>query len=139
MKVETYKACTFPDLQLTYVLMISRVDHRWLFVRHRERITWELPAGHIEAGETAIEAARRELFEETGALEYTLEVLFDYSAYSAVQEIRYGRVYFADIRILGALPPSEIAETRVFDDLPEQLTYPAIQPVLWEKAMELSF
>lgn len=30
------------------------------------RITWNQPAGHLEADETIIEAAQRELFEETG-------------------------------------------------------------------------
>ena len=30
------------------------------------RITWNQPAGHLEADETLLEAAQRELFEETG-------------------------------------------------------------------------
>ncbi len=30
------------------------------------RITWNQPAGHLEANETLLEAAQRELFEETG-------------------------------------------------------------------------
>ncbi len=34
--------------------------------RVRGRITWNQPAGHLEADETLQEAARRELYEETG-------------------------------------------------------------------------
>ena len=39
----------------------------FVYVRHQDRSTWEMPGGHIEAGETALEAANRELIEETGA------------------------------------------------------------------------
>lgn len=30
------------------------------------RVTWNQPAGHLEADETLLEAAQRELYEETG-------------------------------------------------------------------------
>ena len=41
-------------------------------------MTWEIPGGHIEPGESPEEAARRELFEETGAAEFTIRPIFDY-------------------------------------------------------------
>ena len=43
--------------------------------RHRERDTWEMQGGHIEANETPLEAARRELYEESGALEFIMQPL----------------------------------------------------------------
>lgn len=44
---------------------------------------------------------------------------------------REGAVFCAEITRLGALPESEIAETRLFDTLPENVTYPAITPKLF--------
>ena len=45
------------DSELTYVVMGARYRGQWIFVKHRERETWELPAGHIEPGESPDRAA----------------------------------------------------------------------------------
>jgi 8-oxo-dGTP pyrophosphatase MutT (NUDIX family) len=54
------------------VLLINHADdgERVLFVRHADRGTWEFPGGGIEDGETAEEAATREVSEEIGATPY---------------------------------------------------------------------
>ena len=62
-----------------YVVILSRYQGKILLSRHRERNTWETQGGHIEPGETPEQAARRELFEESGAVRYEINSLFDYS------------------------------------------------------------
>jgi len=119
-----------PDSDLSYVIIGARYGEEWIFVRHRERQSWELPAGHIEAGEDPDGAAERELQEETGAMEATLTVLSDYLVIDGNRQA-YGRLYHAEVHILGALPDHEIEEIKLCTKLPEQLTYPEVQRVLF--------
>lgn len=118
---------TFPAYK--YVVILSRKDGQWLLSRHRDRTTWETQGGHIEAGETPIEAARRELWEESGAVEYTIRPMFDYWAGDRTGSA-VGVVFLANVSRQEPLPESEMAETRLFDVLPENLTYRGITPVL---------
>lgn len=113
-----------------FVVILSRCGGKILLSRHRERTTWETQGGHIEPGETPLEAAHRELWEESGVRDYALAPVFDYRAGDA-DGAASGMVFAAEIRRLGSLPPSEMAEVRLFDALPEQLTYPDITPVLF--------
>lgn len=54
--------------QYKYVVILSEYKGKILLSRHRDRNTWETQGGHIEKGETPMEAAKRELFEESGAI-----------------------------------------------------------------------
>jgi 8-oxo-dGTP diphosphatase len=50
-----------------------------VFCKHKDRDTWEVPGGHRESQENIIDTAKRELYEETGALEFDIESVCVYS------------------------------------------------------------
>lgn len=131
MQCSISPAGTLPDLM--FVVILSRMGEKILLSRHRARSTWETQGGHIEPGETPEEAARRELYEESGAVQYTMIRAFDYRAWDEHGGAN-GAVFIAEITQLSPLPLSEMAEVRTFDALPENLTYPGITPVLWTHA-----
>ena len=119
---------------LKYVVVLSFCEDKILLSRHRARTTWETQGGHIEPGETPLQAAKRELYEESGAVEYTIAPLFDYEAGDDLGSAT-GVVFRADITRLDRIPDSEMEEVRLFDALPENVTYPNITPHLfrWER------
>jgi 8-oxo-dGTP diphosphatase len=122
-----------PDSILTYSVIAARYNTKWLFVRHHKRDTWEIPGGHIEEKETSADAACRELMEETGAIDFTIECVATYSV-NKDGETGYGRLYFADVFTLGPIPDiSEIADVKMMDYLPGNNTHPDIQPHLFER------
>lgn len=121
-------------LRHKYAVIIARHNGKFLWCRHEARDTWEIPGGHVEEGETAIEAAARELQEETGAEDFTLVPVCWYSAFRASSEPHsLGLLCMADVHSLGE-QHSEIAEVQALDAMPSALTYPQIQPYLLEEA-----
>ena len=126
---------TKSNVTFKYVVIISRCRDKWVFVRHRHRHTWEIPGGHIEAGESTDDAASRELQEETGAFEFNLNPVADYSV-EINAKVTYGRLYFAEIKAYRDSIDSEIAEMALFDNIPDNLTYPLIQPILFKAVIE---
>jgi len=135
-RVKFFNSSYVPESGLTYSVITARNESGWFFVRHTDRITWEIPGGHIEENETPEEAAARELMEETGALDFSIECVSTYSV-EKDGKTGFGRLYFAEVRKLGPIPDiSEIAELKMTDSMPESLTYPDIQPSLFEKVLE---
>lgn len=132
---------TVEDARLAYAVIVARHRGKWVFCRHRGRDTFECPGGHRESGETIEAAARRELWEETGAERFCLYPICVYSvsgkdgAISCETE-SFGMLYYAEIETFGMLPPFEMARVQLFDALPDRWTYPAIQPMLLRKACE---
>ena len=129
-------AHSLDEASLTYVVIAAREKGKWVFVRHRERSSWEMPAGHIERGESANQAALRELNEETGAVSSSLNYLCDYQVRVAGKS-ESGRLYGADIHKRRLTLEHEIVELRLGTELPSLLTYPEVQTILFQHAKEL--
>ena len=119
-----------------YVVVCSHYEGQWLLSRHKKRDTWETQGGHIEAGETPTDAARRELWEESGVRDALLTPVCDYHGYDS-RGYADGVVFLAQIHSLGQLPESEMKEIRLFAELPENLTYPDVTPVLIAQAQKV--
>lgn len=126
---------TVEDSDLKFAVIISRADGKWVFCKHKDRNTYEVPGGHREEYESILETAKRELYEETGAVEYDLRPVCIYSVIGRTRvnqtgEETFGMLYYAEIRKFEQELHSEIEKVEFFEELPEAWTYPDIQPLL---------
>lgn len=119
-----------------YVVVCSHYEGKWVLSKHKSRNTWETQGGHIEDGETPIECARRELFEESGISDAEIYPVCDYLGYNSVSSAN-GMVFLAIVHSLGKMPDSEMKEISAFDTLPDNLTYPETSPLLYREAKKL--
>lgn len=127
------------DSLLKFAVIITRHVDKWVFCKHRKRETYEVPGGHREPGEVIEETARRELYEETGALDYDLVPICVYSVAAVDEkgmegEETFGMLYVAEVRTFEEELHSEIEKIVLMEDLPQDWTYPDIQPYLIREA-----
>jgi len=120
-----------------FVVIFAKYKGKWVYARHKKRSTWETAGGHIELGETPLDAAKRELYEETGAVKFDIKPMFDYSSYDN-EGYANGQVYLAEVEEFADIPESEMAEIMFSDSYPDELTYPDILPVLYERIRSMT-
>ena len=132
------------DSLLKFAVIIAKSDGKWVFCKHRERDTFEVPGGHREVGETILDTAKRELKEETGAAHFDIKPICVYSVKGKtrvnenIEGETFGMLYIADVFSFESLN-SEIEKIIIVDELVENWTYPLIQPKLIEEAKERGY
>lgn len=134
MQVKFYEK--IDDELLKFAVIISKAEGQWVFCKHKERNTLECPGGHRESGECIDDTAKRELYEETGAMEFDIQPICVYSVTAPDNfdgEETFGMLYFADIKSFEKELHSEIEKVVLLDELPTEWTYPLIQPRLIEE------
>ena len=139
MKVNFYE--NVDDKLLKFAVIISKHNGKWVFCKHKERDTYEIPGGHREPGESILETAKRELSEETGAVQFDISPICVYSVVgknrvNQTGEETFGMLFFADIQSFESELHSEMESVYLFDDLPTEWTYPLIQPLLIEEFLK---
>jgi len=96
---------------------------------------------HRDIGESIDNTVKRELFEETGAKEFNLTPVCDYSICDYYMnnsyDKSYERLFFSEVGEIGDLPILEISEIMLFDGLPENLTYPELNSHMFKKTFHL--
>src|SRR5690554_5265406 len=114
LKVNFYGLNTVEDTKLEFAVIMARYKGKWIFVRHKERLTWEIPGGHREGNESINLTASRELTEETGAKNYSIIPVCIYSVARDKTE-SFGQLFYSNVEYMDELPDFEIAEVRLFD------------------------
>lgn len=129
---------------MKFAVIFAKTEGKWVFCKHKERDTYELPGGHRESGESILEAAKRELIEETGAIEFDMKPICVYSVKGKTkvnksdEDISFGMLYYADIFSFWEIH-SEMEKILITDTLVDNWTYPLIQPRLLEEAGKRGF
>ncbi len=124
------------DCLLKFAVIVSKHKDKWVFCKHKQRTTYEVPGGHREAGENIFATAKRELYEETGAVDFDIRPVCVYSVTAPGNfdgAETFGMLYFANIKEFESELHSEIEKIELFDELPSSWTYPLIQPKLIEE------
>lgn len=142
VQVNFYEPKEVADEKLRFAVIIAKKDDKWVLCKHKKRNTLECPGGHRETGETVLETARRELYEETGALDFTIRPVCVYGVKGNTKigeelaEETFGMLFTADIKKLEPELHSEIERIYLTAELPEMSlwTYPQIQPLLLKEA-----
>ena len=132
------------DSLLDFAVILAKTDGKWIFCKHKERDTLEVPGGHREAGETILEAAKRELREETGAVDFDIKPICVYSVKGKTRvnenldDESFGMLFIADVFSFEEIH-SEIEKIVISDELVDNWTYPLIQPKLIVEAQRRGY
>jgi len=76
-----------------FLILRGNPPREFLLMRHADR--WDLPKGHVDAGETEMQCALRELHEETGITANDIEPIagFHFTTQYQVHAKKDGRLY----------------------------------------------
>ena len=135
---------TVEDSLLDFAVILAKTDGKWIFCKHKERDTLEVPGGHREAGETILEAAKRELREETGAVDFDIKPICVYSVKGKTRvnenldDESFGMLFIADVFSFEEIH-SEIEKIVISDELVDNWIYPLIQPKLIAEAQRRGY
>lgn len=130
-EVKTYDLGYCKEEEYTRVICVCKYKGKYLFSYNKKREGWEIPGGHIEEGESWIDAAKREMYEETGATKIEVTPICVYKIST------YGLLCYCEILELDKLPEEyEMSEILLSDKLPDNLTFPESSTLFFNTVKE---
>lgn len=129
------------DNLLKFAVIAAKTNGKWVFCKHKNRNTLEMPGGHRENGEDILATAKRELYEETGAIRFEIRPVCVYSVTAPNNfdgNETFGMLYYAEISELENELHCEIEKIVITDNLPTDWTYPEIQPALLKEIRKIT-
>ena len=133
MEINFYE--NIEDGLLKFAVIAAKSEGKWVFCKHKDRDTLEIPGGHREKQESILQAAKRELMEETGAVDFWIMPICVYSvtgknSINKSGNETFGMLYYANVQRFKPELDSEIEKIELLNELPTAWTYPQIQPLL---------
>ncbi len=101
------------DKLLKFAVILAKTENKYVFCKHKDRNTFEIPGGHREPQETILDVAKRELYEETGAVDFDITPVCVYSVTAKDNfdgQETFGMLYYAEIRSFEPELHSEIKD-----------------------------
>lgn len=127
LEIKTYDLGYCDEKEYTRVVCVCRYKDKFVFSYNKKREGWEIPGGHVEEGETWEEAAKREMYEETGATKIELDPICVYKINS------FALLCYCEILEIEELPKEYEMDKIIFsDELPENLTFPEAYKLYFE-------
>ncbi|GHU61238.1 hypothetical protein FACS189418_0550 [Clostridia bacterium] len=133
-EVQFYDLEKIEESFLSFAVICAQYQHQWILCKNAEKSTYEFPGGCREVDESIMDTANRELYEETGAIDFTLTPIGVFSVQKnelqGSSKLKYGIFFYGKVDKIGELPDYEIKEICFRDDFPIEWTYPNIQAIL---------
>ena len=118
LEVKLYDLGYCDEKEYTRVVCVCKYHDKYVFSYNKKRNGWEIPGGHIEEGETWEEAAKREMYEETGATKIKVTPVCVYKIST------FGLLCYCEILEMEELPKKyEMSKIVLSEELPSDLTY----------------
>ena len=131
LEIKTYPLGYCEESEYTRVVCVSRYKGKFVFSYNKKRKGWEIPGGHIEEGESWKEAAKREMYEETGATRIEIESVCVYKINS------FALLCFCEIIEIEEISKDyEIEKVMFSDKLPQNLTFPEAHTLYFDIVKE---
>lgn len=129
--VNVHELDSVSDNALKFAVVFARYKNQWIISRQQYKNTWEVQGGHREPGENIEFTGARELYEESGAEQFRITPITDYSMVMH-GERSFGRLFYADVYRISELPVGyEIEEVQLVDTFPDNMTYIQLHELLY--------